>query len=577
MAAPPAGAVPLTASANIRREAEVRSLKRCAVRVPALALVLVALNFTSVVAQITSVSSFEAYESGTRGVARIVVDGALAADGIRMDLPQGWEVESADLWSPAVGLLAADLRFDDRPSSVVISVHRRESVTLLVTFRASEVATEGDVLLAPVLETESGPWSVMSEAVRVRASTREMSVTARAADNKVASFSGGEAIAIGTGPARLSPDQAHTVSFWVRTTATDELVLSDWSGEDFESYGMELMVSPDGSLAYYRGFPGRHVSMNSRAMVADGRWHHVAVTHDPSGGWTRVYLDGTAADSLRTSSLWHVSHDRIVLGGRAADATLHSVDDGRPGFTGQIDDVAFWSRALDERAIQRQLSEPASSQDADFLVDFEDEEWSKRISVVSERVDRRDPIRHLTTQIVAGTVELSWESSDARTDAFAVDRSSDGTAFEEIGRLSPLDGVAGRFVYVDRSVVDEVAYYRVRQKFSSGGSFTSPTIKIGVADVMETPGIEETAIAVSNFPNPFRVSTSIRYEVPEDGRVQLSVWDLSGQPIATLVDETMAAGSYETDFDGSDLSAGTYFVRLQLGARIGSHKLLLVR
>lgn len=555
----------------------MRSVKRCAVRAAALALALVALNSNSVVAQITSVSSFEAYESGARGVARIVVDGALVADGIRVNLPQGWEVESADLWSPAVGLRAADLRFDDGPSSAVIAMHHRESATLLVTFRASDGATQGDVLLAPVLETETGPWPVMSEAVRVRASTRDMSVASRAVGNRVASFTGAETVSIGTGPARLSPDRAHTVSFWVRTTATDELVLSDWSGDDFESYGMELMVSPDGSLAYYRGFPGRHESMKSRAMVADGRWHHVAVTHDPSERWTRIYLDGTAADSLTTSSLWHVSRDRIVLGGRSASARLVSVDDGRPGFTGQIDDIAFWPRALDEQAIQRQLSEPASSHGADFLVDFEDGEWSTGISIVSERVDRRDPIRHFTTQIVAGTVELSWESSDARTDEFIVDRSPDGSEFEEIGRVSPLDGVAGGFVYVDRSVVDEVAYYRVRQEFSSGGSFTSPTIKIGVADVMETPGIEETALAVSNFPNPFRVSTSIRYEVPEDGNVQLSVWDLSGQPIATLVDETMPAGFYETDFDGSDLSAGTYFVRLQLGARIVSHKLLLVR
>src|SRR5690606_35754743 len=59
-----------------------------------------------------------------------------------------------------------------------------------------------------------------------------------------------------------------------------------------------------------------------------------------------------------------------------------------------------------------------------------------------------------------------------------------------------------------------------------------------------------------NFPNPFNPSTKIRYEISQVSRVVLEVYSLTGETVATLVNEEQQAGTYEADFDGSNLPSG---------------------
>ena len=62
-----------------------------------------------------------------------------------------------------------------------------------------------------------------------------------------------------------------------------------------------------------------------------------------------------------------------------------------------------------------------------------------------------------------------------------------------------------------------------------------------------------------NYPNPFNPATKINHSIPEAGNLQMKVYDLLGNEIATLVDEYRNAGKYETEFDASQLSSGVYF------------------
>jgi len=57
----------------------------------------------------------------------------------------------------------------------------------------------------------------------------------------------------------------------------------------------------------------------------------------------------------------------------------------------------------------------------------------------------------------------------------------------------------------------------------------------------------------------------------------LKVYDLPGREVATLVDEFKPAGRYEVEFDGSNLSSGTYFYRMQVGEFSMTKKLLIVK
>jgi hypothetical protein len=82
---------------------------------------------------------------------------------------------------------------------------------------------------------------------------------------------------------------------------------------------------------------------------------------------------------------------------------------------------------------------------------------------------------------------------------------------------------------------------------------------------------------VQNYPNPFSRTTYISFEVPVNGQVKLSVYDLFGREVATLINEYRSAGSYTAAFDASALASGTYIYRLQSGSSVLSKKLLLVK
>jgi hypothetical protein len=79
------------------------------------------------------------------------------------------------------------------------------------------------------------------------------------------------------------------------------------------------------------------------------------------------------------------------------------------------------------------------------------------------------------------------------------------------------------------------------------------------------------------YPNPFNPSTTIRFEVPSASHVTLAVFNSIGQRVATLVDGDVPAGVHEVRFDGTRLSSGVYFYRMQSGAFIQTRKVVLVK
>jgi hypothetical protein len=80
-----------------------------------------------------------------------------------------------------------------------------------------------------------------------------------------------------------------------------------------------------------------------------------------------------------------------------------------------------------------------------------------------------------------------------------------------------------------------------------------------------------------NYPNPFNPSTKIEYSVPEQSFVQLKVYDILGNEVATLVSEDQAAGNYRADFSGINLTSGTYFYKIQVGSFIETKKMILIK
>ena len=80
-----------------------------------------------------------------------------------------------------------------------------------------------------------------------------------------------------------------------------------------------------------------------------------------------------------------------------------------------------------------------------------------------------------------------------------------------------------------------------------------------------------------NYPNPFNPNTQINYTIALDGQVTLRVFDILGKEVATLVNEKQNPGTYSLNFDGSNLSSGLYYYRLESGDYSDTRKMLLIK
>ncbi len=80
-----------------------------------------------------------------------------------------------------------------------------------------------------------------------------------------------------------------------------------------------------------------------------------------------------------------------------------------------------------------------------------------------------------------------------------------------------------------------------------------------------------------NYPNPFNPNTNIKYSIPTKENVSLKIYDILGNEISILVDEQKIAGTYEVDFDASNLPTGIYFYVLKAGNYIQSNKMLFLK
>jgi hypothetical protein len=163
-------------------------------------------------------------------------------------------------------------------------------------------------------------------------------------------------------------------------------------------------------------------------------------------------------------------------------------------------------------------------------------------------------------------------ASDANDVRFDVYRRVEG------GRMlcitnSSLSG-AGELKYVDRKAPTARTDYWVEEIAGGSRHMHGPTT---------LAALEPASLAVGpNHPNPFNPTTTIRFTVPEAGAVRLAVYDARGSLVKVLEDAPMAAGAYETLWDGRNqagesVASGVYFARIDQMGRYRTHKLLLLK
>ncbi len=80
-----------------------------------------------------------------------------------------------------------------------------------------------------------------------------------------------------------------------------------------------------------------------------------------------------------------------------------------------------------------------------------------------------------------------------------------------------------------------------------------------------------------NYPNPFNPTTTFEFSIPISLFASLSVYNLLGERVATLVEEQLAAGTHSVEWNAADQPSGVYFCRLTTGSFVQTRRLVLLR
>jgi hypothetical protein len=178
-----------------------------------------------------------------------------------------------------------------------------------------------------------------------------------------------------------------------------------------------------------------------------------------------------------------------------------------------------------------------------------------------------------------GVVRLTWTTaSETNNDHFQVYRGNDHAGWDMIGQVNGHGTVANtqRYEFRDENVVNGQTYrYRLATANVEGAMEWLESVVEATPQATEVLPTEYALY--QNYPNPFNPVTEIRFDLVENGTVTLKVYNPIGQEVATIVNQSMAAGRHSITFDASHLPSGMYLYRLETAGFSATKKMLLMK
>ena len=183
-----------------------------------------------------------------------------------------------------------------------------------------------------------------------------------------------------------------------------------------------------------------------------------------------------------------------------------------------------------------------------------------------------------THRIVNGKVILDWvTATELNNLGFEIQRSIDNNIFVTVGFVEGRGNSTTNqyYSFTDESIAGKV-YYRLKQ-VDYNGSYN-------YSDVIEVNGVTVSTMQLEqNYPNPFNPATTIKYQLGNDGFVNLKVFNSLGEEVAELVNQFQKGGSHQVIFDTRhsgkvrNLPSGMYIYKLTSGNFVESKKMLMLK
>ena len=160
-------------------------------------------------------------------------------------------------------------------------------------------------------------------------------------------------------------------------------------------------------------------------------------------------------------------------------------------------------------------------------------------------------------------VTLNWSTaSELNNSGFDVERAD----LQNAGNWSKIANVSGNgtsenvnfYSFTDKNVNSGKYNYRLKQiDFNGNYEYFNLSNEVNI-------GVPVKYNLSQNYPNPFNPTTKINYELAFDSKVSLTIFDVSGKEVGSLVNATQPAGYYSVNFNGSSLSSGMYFYKISV-------------
>ncbi len=177
-----------------------------------------------------------------------------------------------------------------------------------------------------------------------------------------------------------------------------------------------------------------------------------------------------------------------------------------------------------------------------------------------------------SASLARGNVILNWETaSEINNRGFDIERGINGE-YTNIGFI-PGKGTTTEkqsYTFTDKQVAVGTHTYRLKQIDLDGSYSYSNDIEVEVTSPL-------TFSLSQNYPNPFNPTTKINYSIPSDSKVTISIYSITGELVAELVNDFVSAGSYSVDFDGSNLASGMYIYKMTAGSFTQTNKMMLMK
>jgi hypothetical protein len=185
-------------------------------------------------------------------------------------------------------------------------------------------------------------------------------------------------------------------------------------------------------------------------------------------------------------------------------------------------------------------------------------------------------IASFTYSVNKNNVLLNWvTSSEINNAGFAIERKEIISAGSWVNiSFIPGHGTTSQssnYYYEDKKLKTGSYQYRLKQMDYNGNyEYFSLHNNVNISK----PAVYSIS---QNYPNPSNPKSKIDFEIPEESKVTIKLYNLLGQEVSTILNEQKEAGYYSIEFDGSNISSGVYFYRIDTNGFSKVNKMIILK